>query len=151
MDMYTGLRVDVIIKQEFRLLVERIVIKNSFGDWKRFSETYPFLKPFADLPRADFIPFGALCYMPDEWHDNERFQKGFDVKTGRWTFSCSLKNYDSEIETFCNTVLHVIAESGIFQMRYEEWETEKEFDMADFYSPETCFKINHDLPGENNV
>lgn len=131
MGMYTGFRADVIVKPEYREMISAIM---GCGDyhWRDFVEQFPFLAEFSKMGRHNFIPFGSLCYMPEEWDFNQQFQRKFDQHTGRWTFSCSLKNYESEIELFCNSVLSVIAESGCFEMLYEEWECEKRYGIEDF-------------------
>lgn len=131
MGMYTGFRVDVTVKPEYREMVNSIMEYGDHG-WKDFVHQFPFLAEFSRKGRANFIPFGSLCYMPEEWDNNQQFQRGFDPKTGRWTFSCSLKNYESEIELFCDSVLSVIAESGCFEMLYEEWEYQKVYLIEDF-------------------
>jgi len=131
MGMYTGFRVDVIVKPEYRKMIGSIM-GPGYYHWRDFDEQFPFLAEFSKMGRANFIPFGSLCYMPEEWEYNQQFQRKFEPETGHWTFSCSLKNYQSEIELFCNSVLSVIAESGYFEILYEEWECEKRYGIEDF-------------------
>jgi hypothetical protein len=143
MGMYTGFRADVVIKPEYRDMICSIMGEGNYS-WKHFIGKFPFLEKFAMKNRANFIPFGALCYMPDEWETNERFVRHFDATTGRWTFACSLKNYESEIYLFCTSVLSEIAESGNFEILYEEWEQAESYRIEDFEQYRSQFEQQQD-------
>lgn len=134
--MYTGLRIKATVKEEFRQMIEEI---NNGADWSEFAEQFPFLSAYAKQGRAEFIPCGSLSYMPDEWeykprkadgsYDRENaaatdgFERSIDRKTGYWTFQCSLKNYNQEIEQFLEEVLPNIIESAEhIEYLYEEWD-----------------------------
>lgn len=149
MGMYTGLRCKVIIKEEYREMIEEIMERDL--EWSDFVDEFDFLSEYAQMSRASFIPFGSLAYMPDEWELNpndyacdkatEGFDREFNKETGYWAFQCSLKNYESEIETFLDTVLSVIAEKVIhLEKHYEEWASSEGYDLVngkiEFVKPE---------------
>jgi hypothetical protein len=119
--MYTGLRAKLVIKEEFRPVIERLMDPASEGSWydvtKAFPQ-YPFLAEWVGVWRSDFIPFGALAYMP--WDDEDPdWQRSF--KDGLWVFQCSLKNYDDEIEFFVAQVLsRIVDERHELYSLYEE-------------------------------
>ncbi|MCL1696320.1 hypothetical protein [Lysinibacillus sp. BPa_S21] len=64
MGMYTGLRVKVTVKEEYREMIDDI---NNGASWSEYTEQFPFLSKYAQQSRAGFIPRGSLCYMPDCW------------------------------------------------------------------------------------
>lgn len=122
MGMYTGLRARVTIKPEFRELLEFLNQLNAEGytsyEWSdaatQFPQ-YPWLAEWAQVGRCNFIPRGAVCYL--DWDDNYR---KYDPATGVWEFCCSLKNYQSEIETFFELVFSKIVEAVDFcETQYE--------------------------------
>jgi hypothetical protein len=126
MGMYTGLRVKVIVKEEYRQMIKEI---NEGAKWSDFSTQYPFLLDYAKQSRAEFIPRGSLSYMPNHWETGEfpnhkatdGFERNIDMRSGLWTFQCSLKNYEGEIEQFLSEVLpHIISEAKHIEYRYEE-------------------------------
>lgn len=126
MGMYTGLRVKVYVKQEYRKMIEEI---NNGEDWSEFTEEFPFLTSYSEQSRAEFIPNGALCYMPSRWESGEfpnyiptdGFDRNIDLDTGYWTFQCSLKNYNNEIGQFFEEVLsNIIGSAEHIEFRYEE-------------------------------
>lgn len=129
MGMYTGLRLRAIVKPEYRTMVNGVMDQaDEARDWFDFIEEFPFMEQFSSLGRNMFIPFGGLSYMPDEWDDDNYvaagvFRRQFNEETGFWAFNCSLKNYDSEIQVFLETVANVILESSEhIEVLYEEWE-----------------------------
>jgi len=137
MGMYTGLRVKVYVKEEYRDMINRI---NEGESWGEFSNQFPFLTNFSSLERAYSIPHGSLCYMPSSWetgdYPNEIATDGFDTKldtiTGYWTFQCSLKNYEDEIACFLNDVLtNIILKSEHIEYRYEEWDESQFYEFID--------------------
>ena len=76
MGMYTGLRCKVVVKPEFREMIN-YMMENRL-DWAEIHEEYPyaFIEKFSKGFRADFIPYGSLSYMPDEWEIVPRNEKG---------------------------------------------------------------------------
>lgn len=129
MGMYTGLRIKVYVKEEYRSMIQAI---NEGEDWRTFVNRFTFLYDYAYLGRSEFIPRGSLAYMPLSWGDDRNATDGFDrninMENGYWTFQCSLKNYGEEIETFFDEVLpHIISHSDHIEYFYEEW------DRSDYY------------------
>lgn len=129
--MYTGLRAKLKIKPEFHTVINRLHLvpqmpSNEFeykSDWGQVAEAfpeYPFLEEWARVARSNFIPFGALAYMP--WEDDDpEWQRSF--KDGIWTFQCSLKNYGDEIGTFVDLILrNIVEEVHELYHLYEEYD-----------------------------
>lgn len=111
MGMYTGLRGKVILNN--------LGVQLSQTEFKWASSSNGVIVKFGlSDDRSCFIPYGALCYMPDEW--GEQFSV---VIESAWSFSCSLKNYDSTIERFIAEVLPLIAVSWRIETLYEEDDT----------------------------
>lgn len=138
MGMYTGLRCKVIVKPEYR--DEMDYLHNVvYYDWSE--SNLDFMREYGKVPRATFIPYGDLCYMPDSWEDKitetlsvatDGFNLKFDPATGLWTFQCSLINSCDTIEHFFELVLRRIAEKVIhLEYYYEEWEKSKFYDLVD--------------------
>lgn len=135
MGMYTGLRFRGYVKPEYRGLIHSIM--EGRVDWADCITQFPFLKDFAELPRSRMIPFGALAYMPDEWEDwgnilTSSFKRQFDSETGYWAFSCSLKNYDDEINTFLvDVVCEICSSTDHIEYLYEEWNSSTLYELRD--------------------
>lgn len=125
MGMYSGLRGKVKLKPEVAELMKEW---NSDENTSAFSETYDnnlwkyiavqlgndAVLVFSDDSRSDFIPYGRVCYMPDDWYND-------NMLTGNlWEFCCSLKNYNGTIEEFIDILPH-IALYWDLEKRYEEW------------------------------
>lgn len=118
MGMYTGLRFKVVIKPEYREILNTILNEDDFLEWGYYENT-PFTKEWMNYSRSCFIPWGAICYMPDDWEDHSI--SNFDIKTGIWEVRCSLKNYERTIEYFLENVLSkIIMSSDLIERRYEE-------------------------------
>lgn len=122
--MYTGLRIKVTIKEEYREMIQAINEEKMY--FRDYVEQYPFLSDFANLQRSDSIPSGISAYMPTSWEDtNEKatdgFERYFDMNTGIWVFQCSLKNYGGVIERFFADVLpHIIISAEHIESWHEE-------------------------------
>lgn len=123
MGMYTGLRGKIELEL---FMVHAFNAGGTFGClWRQAAILAPnkeialVLSEWAKVGRSSFIPFGALAYMPDEWDES---WKEPEVKEGFLHFSCSLKNYENEIETFIDFVLPLIAKSWELESLYEEEE-----------------------------
>jgi len=115
MGMYTGLRGTITFKPDVaNVLRER-------GDWNWEELAYHLnsdaVKDFANKNRCNFIPKGALSYMPSDW--DEVVNKWIDDTT--YSFACSLKNYEEEIATFI----------GILPEIADYWELEELYEEAD--------------------
>ncbi len=117
MGMYTGLRFEGIVKKEFREQIQELTSREK--EWSELDDIE--LRDFGLFGRSMFIPFGALCYMPDHW-DYNSFNLYYNEETGYWTFKCSLKNYDNELEKFIDLVPYFIEKVFHFEYLYEEWE-----------------------------
>ena len=123
MGMYTGLRVVAKIKPEYKGLVDMVTVgywdeDHENGCWYTAAKNYPFTQQFAGMSRSNFIPYGgSLNYMPYEW------EKTNEWDGATWSFCCSLKNYEEEIETFLTTILLRIAEYAEVEYLYEEMTT----------------------------
>ena len=119
MGMYTGIRFEGIVKKEFREQIEGLMQRDEI--WSTLND--PKLKEFGKElgVMSLFIPFGSLFYMPDHW-DYNSFNLYYNEETGYWTFKCSLKNYDNELEKFIDLVPYFIEKVFHFEYLYEEWE-----------------------------
>lgn len=113
MGMYTGLRGKIKLKDNG--LSQRIIEKDF--DWQAVRDSYycETISAWANVGRNRFIPFGAVCYMPDSWGDWFQTVDGLTL-----TFCCSLKNYENEIQTFIDKVLPDIADDWALESLYEE-------------------------------
>jgi len=116
MGTYTGLRCKVIVKENYRQLIDYIT---NVGDWSDIIGI-PFVEEFAKLNRSVFIPHGVLEYMPDSWEESTDFSNDFNNESGLWVFQCSLKNYDNEIEQFFKLVLENIVDRIIHLETFHE-------------------------------
>lgn len=145
MGNYTGLRVKVFVKKEYREMIAEI---NEEAEWGDFADEFPFLKEYSKLYRSEFIPRGAIAaYLPDDWQEaitafristypmyiaTDGFHREIDMDTGYWTFQCSLKNYENEIEKFFEDVLSKIIDSSEhIEYLYEEWEESLMYEFVD--------------------
>jgi hypothetical protein len=86
---------------------------------------------FLAYSRNGFIPFGAVCYMPNEWGENKR---DIDRDTRTWDVVCSAKDVGyhdkSMMELFCTEVLPLlISEPCTAEVLYEYWDEPKEFQV----------------------
>ena len=125
MGMYTGLRGKVKLKPE----VEELMCYWLYAD-DTFCEEYNYdmwlfignkldntkVLNFADDSRANFIPRGSICYMPNDWRHENSISLG-----NTWNFCCSLKNYNGTIQKFID-LLPEIAVSWDLEELYEEWD-----------------------------
>ena len=134
MGMYTGLRVKVTVKEEYRGMINEI---NNGAEWREFSTRHPFVAEYARLGRSEFIPSGMISYMPDYWETEDYeatdgFDRKIDMETGYWTFQCSLKDYENEIEKFLDEVLpNIITSSEHIEYFYEEWDSGRLYEFVD--------------------
>jgi hypothetical protein len=113
MGMYTGLRGTIVLKSEYTDRIEAALEEDGYFEWK---DILPETNLYSDYSRNSFIPFGSVCYMPDDWYD----QQGVELKEGVLHFCCSLKNYSGTISTFIKECLPEIANSWELEELYEE-------------------------------
>lgn len=123
--MYTGLRACIKIKPEFRQDIKKLHDDNG---WE--NTNIPNIDKWMNFDRRGFIPFGALTCMPDDFGDpfEDRRDEYGSVSGGTkfdgewWTFSCSLKNYEGEIQFFIENVLkHIVEEVDYCESLYEDY------------------------------
>ncbi|MCU7679257.1 hypothetical protein [Bacillus thuringiensis] len=140
---YTAFRGKVIIKEEYKELVELI---NS-GDWEEAVDTYSFLKEYYDIKRSTLIPFSKediqdMCneegelYLqanPLDWEvDRTYFTNLIGLE---WTFITCIKNYADKnhnnktpIQSFIDVVIsEVVNEIIKIQEYYPEDGTPVEY------------------------
>ena len=108
MGMYTGLRFKADLSEK-GLEVAASVIETR--GWYVAAKILPAIKSWLQVGRRDMIPYGAVCYMPDGWKNS------WDIEDGVWSVCCSLKNYESEIQTFLIDVLPYLV-SGPVEVEY---------------------------------
>jgi len=82
-------------------------------------------KSFLAYNRNEFIPFGAVCYMPEEWGTKNK--RDIDRDTRTWDVVCSAKDIGYHqwpmMELFCKEVLPLmISEPCTAEILYEYWE-----------------------------
>jgi len=124
MGMYTGLRGEIHLKEEYIDKIRTVVEEGE--EWsdalKDIADEEPRVFEFVHKPRARFIPRGALCCTPCDWG---LVGHAYITDEGVLDFTCALKNYDDEIKAFVN-MLPVIATSWSLEELYEEY-TESTF------------------------
>jgi hypothetical protein len=120
MGMYTGIRFEARLRADALPIVTALYeVGGNVSRWGAVAEQHPlpWLQAWARVGRCDFIPFGALAYMPADWKETN-LDPPVD---GVWRVCCSLKNYQGEIGIFLDAVLpHLIAESCTCEVLYEE-------------------------------
>jgi len=143
MGMYTGIRFKGYVKKEFRDSFEDIALQ---GDWNKSNDCV--FNKFGQIGRSGFIPCGSLSYMPDEWEiydetlkgtdkyygsakDTDGFERIWNKENGYWSFQCSLKNYESEIEFWFDIVPYFIEKIEHLEYFYEEWNYSEQYDLVD--------------------
>jgi hypothetical protein len=128
MGMYTGLRIRVKLKPEFIPAIQTVMDGEGDSIWSNLG--YDFLDEWAKVGRSNFIPNGALAYMP--WDKNDSFWQDSLTLDGEWQFQCSLKNYENEVENFIVNVLgRIIEESLHVEVLYEEWDSSDMYKFID--------------------
>lgn len=144
MGMYTGVRFKGYVKPGFRSKFENIALN---GEW--FNNSDYVFNNFGYFGRSSFIPCGSLSYMPNEWEtydstlrryssewynsakDTDGFERTWDAETGYWTFQCSLKNYENEIEEWFKILPYFIESIEHLEYYYEEWTYSRKYDLVD--------------------
>ena len=93
MGMYTGLRFEAKLKPFVADAIDLILSEeNQYSMWDALAGVIPIDRKWLNVGRKDFIPFGSMSYMPDDWyHRNDIYRHD-----QRWFVCCSLKNYEGE-------------------------------------------------------
>lgn len=123
---YTGLRFTAKLKPQAIPIIQLLneVRASPSSTWGLVAQSFPLpeLLAWQQVGRCDFIPFGAICYLPDEWDDQAADgQSLLDGDT--WRVICSLKNYENEIELFMLGVLPILlADPCCCEVLYEAWD-----------------------------
>lgn len=124
MGMYTLFKFTGLLKNEFVSDINKLLEEDN--QWINFASKYEFAKHFADLPRSDMIPFGAISAYNEE-KTGSKYANIIDSwdpwDIGSYytlTFNCDLKNYDDEIEAFINEIAINICSEFIAESWYEE-------------------------------
>ncbi len=117
MGMYTGLRFEARLKP---IVADAMRLVEGGDDfWESLSRIIPISNDWLNTARKNFIPFGSVNYMPDDW----TLLGPVYPTENTWNVCCSLKNYEGEIERFLREVLpYLISESCRVEYRYEEWD-----------------------------
>jgi hypothetical protein len=121
--MYTGLIFSGIVKSNYRSEVSALV---NTGSWSNTCSA--LFRNFSNYSRCDFIPFGSLSYMPDSWDDLTHLT--YDEQSGEWSFVCSLKNYDGEIDRFLEMTPTFMESVSHAEVLYETWAYSKEYKLV---------------------
>ena len=70
-----------------------------------------------------------------EWFNNTKaadgFERTYNKETGYWTFQCSLKNYESEIENWFELLPLFVEKIDHLEYFYEEDEYSSKYDLVD--------------------
>jgi hypothetical protein len=121
------------VKPEYRAAIQKLHDdRNTPSDesaWEELLWLHPdckAIRTWAEQSRCDFIPFGGLAYMPEDFSKTGESYSEYDPQTGVWEFVCSLKNYSNEIKVFHDTIVAELIESIEYsQHLYEEYPNDK--------------------------
>jgi hypothetical protein len=143
---YTGLRFEVPLNPLGISLIHRLEHWNNhrgmtinteagrISPWANVAQEFsnlPWVREWADVGRCNFIPYGALSYMAEDWVKEANLKETLGPHTDgawgreravgyRWKVCCSLKNYEGEIEHFLRRVMpHLIAEKVTVETLFE--------------------------------
>lgn len=120
MEMYTGLRVKVIIKEEYGKYLEELV-DNKY-DYKMSS--LDLFRNYSKLSRSFLIPNSSAKIDFDKWKDV--CNPSYDRERREWEFVCALKNDEQIIQYFFKNILSVIVEEIIYLETWYEEDLESE-------------------------
>lgn len=134
---YTGLRFRVKLTDQAHMAIKMAEqVYRTEGNMVPFweivrSQGIKIPKDFLAYGRSGFIPFGAVCYMPEDWGETR-----YDIEpaTHRWNVVCSAKDVGyhekSMMELFCEEVLPLlIAEPCTAEVLYEYWDEPKKIEV----------------------
>ena len=82
MGMYTGLRFKADLSEKGLEAAASVIETRG---WYVAAEMLPAIKSWLQVGRRNFIPFGAVCYMPADWENL------LGIEDGVWSVCCSLK------------------------------------------------------------
>lgn len=106
---YTSLRIKIQVKPEFleiyQALLELRRNREQAGGWEQVSRRFPqheFIADWAQIWRADFIPFGGLTNGWDA--EDAEWKTRIEGDILIWQFS--IKNYEHEIAIFVGKFKH---------------------------------------------
>jgi len=119
MGTYTGLRGSIRLNQSgVAQNLNKAINEGADSIWKSVYKNTgnPIIREWCKQGRCDFIPRGAVHYMPDEWGDNH-----YSCQDGVFNFTCSLKNYSGEIEFFIENIIPLISEDYYLERLFEEY------------------------------
>lgn len=124
MGMYTNLKFCARIKPEYESVVQRLVDGERWEDIENpyISDDSPF-SVWARVGRCNSIPHGFCCVR--DYENRNVFSNGW------WEVSCSLKNYEGEIEHFLSNILPVLADYAEGETHYEEMPEPDTFTLRD--------------------
>ena len=158
MGMYTGLRFKGVVKEEFR---KGFACCALYGDWdlsenpklRQFGEDVGrsgfipcgSLAYMPDEWEKDYVdengnkhpeyeqdigrPIEEVYFLRQTPTDG--FDRTWNEETGYWTFQCSLKNYESEIEAFFELLPYFIESVEHCEYFYEEDEWSYRYELID--------------------
>jgi hypothetical protein len=73
--------------------------------------------------------------------DTDGFKRTYNEETGYWTFQCSLKNYESEIEIFFKLLPYFIESIDHLEYFYEEDTWSQKYELVNGKVVETSDKF----------
>jgi hypothetical protein len=135
MGMYTDLNARLLLKREFWPVIDMLRDLTTDNGWEDVAAAfpqYPFLAEWASVRSCDAIPYSRSSQQrrTDDTTWNHTF------KDGVWTFQCSLKNCEGEIEYFAQTVLaHIVDQCLELYSRYEENEMPEQLFIPELDRP----------------
>jgi hypothetical protein len=142
MGEYTGLRFTAQLRPDVAEVVGKVVRDAEGygiyrGLWEQLKEAgTPIPSEFLEYSRKNMIPFGMVCYMPNDWGDTQ-----YSISPdGRWNVVCSAKDYGyhavSMMETFVKKVLPLlIQEPCRAEILYEHWDESQFYEVTPHETP----------------
>ena len=113
MGMYTGLRGVIRVPTEYKVAFYNVFISRMTWDEVNIPLTENYII-FLQDDRKNFIPLGAISYMPDDWESVAY------LKDDMFVFGCSLKNHNNTIGKFIRFLDEIKAEYKLEEL-YEEF------------------------------
>ena len=137
---YTGIRFKAELKPEVaQIISESIEIYNE--NYEAYRTVWTIINSklreidiiipatWFNFRRINFIPFGGLAYMPEDWEFN------YDISSNIWDVCCSAKKTQnafgvSMMEFFAKSVLPILISSDTGVEIYDEIEGLSSFDVS---------------------
>lgn len=108
MSEYIVLRFKGVVKRIYREEFKTIIITRMWelGKYEKF-------RAFSNIKGSSLIFTNSSVNVPEHWQDilgvpTDGFERYYDVKTGSWSFQCSLSNDESIFESFLKLVPYFI-------------------------------------------